>query len=154
MSRQGIRFPLFLLGIGILSASALATIQYATPSIPEYDGYYHIKFAQLIREGGFLRAFPWLPLTTFGERFSDMHLLFHYLLVPFTFIGLMGGAKLYAVASGTLVVLAFAWILHKENIPGGILWVVGLFSSSLFLYRFSLPKAGQLSIFFSLQAST
>ena len=150
MSRQGIRFLLFLLGVGIFAASVFAAIQYSTPYIPEYDGYYHIKFAQLIREGGFLTAFPWLPLTTFGERFSDMHLLFHYLLVPFTFIGLMGGAKLYAVVSGTLVVLAFAWILHKENIPGGIFWVVGLFSSSLFLYRFTLPKASQLSIFFLL----
>ncbi len=150
MPSPRVRSGLFLLGVGVFAASVLAHIQYATPSIPEFDGYYHIKLAQLIRENGFLRSFPWLPLTTFSERYSDMHLLFHYLLVPFTFFGLMEGAKLYAVLSSTLVVLALAWVLQREKVPGALLWILALFSSEALLYRLAIPRTGQLSILFLL----
>jgi len=145
-ARHGKEGLLFYAAVAALAAAAFAWVQYATPYIPEYDGYYHIKFAQLLREQGFLSEFPWLPLTTFAHRFSDMHLLFHYLLVPFTFPGLMQGAKLYAVVSSVLVVLVFAWVLRREGIPWVPVWLLGLLTSSSLLYRFSLPRTSQLSI--------
>jgi len=141
---------MYLLAAALLAGAAFARVQYATPFLPEYDGYYHIKMAQLFRENGFVGEFPWLPLTTFSQRFSDMHLLFHYLLVPFTFLGLTTGAKLFAVVSATLAVLVFFVILRREQVPWAAFWILALLSSSSFLYRFTLPKASQLSLLFLL----
>src|SRR5207244_12968646 len=74
--------PIFL-----LSVLLFAYIQFAGPNIVDYDGYYHIKMAQLIREEGIPTPFPWLPYTVLSEdRYTDHHLLFHILQVPFTFI--------------------------------------------------------------------
>jgi hypothetical protein len=148
ISRRTVRFGVYLLAVGLLAGAAFSRIQYATPFLPEYDGYYHIKMAQLFRETGFVGEFPWLPLTTFSHRFSDMHLLFHYLLVPFTFLGLAPGAKLYAVVSATLAVLVFFVILRRGQVPWAAFWILALLSSSSFLYRFALPKASQLSLIF------
>jgi len=148
--RRRAGWVLGLLATGLVAAGALARVQYATPYLPEYDGYYHIKMAQLVRENGFLREFPWLPLTTFSDRFADMHLLFHVLLVPFTFLGMAAGAKLYAVLAGVAVVLFFYGFLRSERVPWPFFWVLALLTSSSFLYRFALPKAGQISLLFLL----
>jgi len=128
-------FVLSLLATGLLAGAAFVRVQYATPFLPEYDGYYHIKMAQLVCENGFLGAFPWLPLTTFSQRFSDMHLVFHYLLVPFTFLGLTPGAKLYAVLSAVLAVLVFFAVLRRERVPWPVFWVLVLLSSASFRWR-------------------
>jgi hypothetical protein len=149
-TRQHLGWAFSLLAVFLVAGAALARIQYATPYIAEYDGYYHIKMAQLFRENGFVGAFPWLPLTTFSERFSDMHLLFHYLLVPFTFLGLMAGAKLYAVLSGTAALVVLFLLLRREAVPWPFFWVLALLTSSCFLYRFALPRAGQISLLFLL----
>ena len=136
--------------VALLAGLALAWIQYSTPYIVEFDGYYHIKMADLLREQGFIGSFPWLPFTTFSERYADMHLPLHYLLVPFTFLGLTAGAKLYAVVSSTAVFLVFAFLLRREKVPWAPLWVLVLLTSSAFVYRFSLPRMGQLSVLFLL----
>jgi hypothetical protein len=149
-TRKHLGGALSLVALVLVAGGALARIQYATPYIAEYDGYYHIKMAQLFRENGFVGAFPWLPLTTFSDRFSDMHLLFHYLLVPFTFLGLMAGAKLYAVLSGTAVLLVLFLLLRREAVPWPFFWVLALLTSSGFLYRLALPRASQLSLLFLL----
>ena len=69
----------------------------------DFDGYYHIKWARLIWENWrakhFLPAFTWLPLTTLNAHdYVDHHLLFHVLLIPFTwFRDLQTGAKVAAL---------------------------------------------------------
>ena len=138
------------LAVGLLAAAAFARIQYATPYIAEYDGYFHIRLAQILGSSGLVRSFPWLPFSGYADGFADLHLLFHVLLVPFTWLGLMQGAKLYAVASSVAVVLVFYGILRSQGIRGAPFWVLGLFTSTALLYRFALPKASQASLVFLL----
>ena len=47
------------------------------------DDFYHAKIASVMSVQGPLHAFPWLDLTLFDKGFSDHHLLFHLLLIPF-----------------------------------------------------------------------
>lgn len=45
----------------------MASIQFATPDLPDNDGYYHIKMAAIMREQGLKPDFPWLPLSKIGR---------------------------------------------------------------------------------------
>ena len=79
-------FLLFFLG--------MAAIQFATPDLPDNDGFYHIKLAWLMRTEGLKPEFHWMPLSILNQReFYDHHFLFHVALIPFTFGDLRLGAK-------------------------------------------------------------
>src|SRR5687767_143403 len=68
----------------LLFAALFAYLQFATPALPDTDGYYHAKMGWLIRQQGLKPTFPWLPLTILdAEQFYDHHLLFHVYLALF-----------------------------------------------------------------------
>ena len=79
-------------------------IQFGGPAILDNDGYYHIRWAAMLRENWpHLPAFKALPLTTLNEQdYVDHHYLFHVLLIPFTWGDLRTGAKLAAVVFSSL----------------------------------------------------
>ncbi len=59
----------------------MALVQFATPDMPDNDGYYHINMAWLMRTEGLKPDFPWLPLSILNEaEFYDLHFLFHVAL--------------------------------------------------------------------------
>jgi hypothetical protein len=71
----------------VFSVVLLAHIQFAGPNIVDYDGYYHIKMASLIREQGLPVKFPWLKFTILDESgYTDHHMLLHVLQIPFTYL--------------------------------------------------------------------
>lgn len=125
-------------------------IQFAVSDIPGFDGYYHIKIASLIRDQGLIKDFPWLEFPFGQNPFVDHHLLFHFLLIPFTFLrDLTVSAKMAAVTFATLMVTMFGLCLYRSSIKGSFIWVALLLASSTpFLYRMSLPRAGSLSLSF------
>src|SRR5262245_22804294 len=109
----------------LFSACLLSLVQFAAPNIVDYDGYYHIKMALLMRQQGLPLDFPWLPLTLLNRHhFTDVHTLFHILQIPFTFLGdLRVAAKLSAVffAAGCFGVFASVLFVHKVRyIPAWI----------------------------------
>ena len=57
--------PLTLL---LLFMLGMALIQFATPDMPDNDGFYHIKLAWLMRTEGLKPDFPWLPLSILNEK--------------------------------------------------------------------------------------
>ena len=71
-------------------ASLFFWLQFSTPDIccGDFDGYYHIHWSGLLGNGishGHLPSFSWLPLTSLNAHdYADQHLLFHLLLIPFT----------------------------------------------------------------------
>src|SRR2546421_13073868 len=79
-------------------------LQFSTNAIccGDFDGYYHIKWSQMLWQSLCNHAFPppftWLPLTTLDARnYVDHHLLFHFFQIPFTWSGnLRLGAKISA----------------------------------------------------------
>ncbi len=132
----------------LLLAALFAAIQFSFPSLAEYDGYYHIKYAYLLRTEGWIGDFPWLQSTTWSSHFADMHLLFHVALIPFTWGDLAFGAKLATVLFASAALLTFFLLLRKTAAPHALFWTLFLFAASTsFLYRYSLLRAGPLSLF-------
>jgi hypothetical protein len=133
-------FLLFFLG--------MALVQFATPDMPDNDGFYHIKLAWLMRTEGLKPDFPYLPLSILNEReFYDHHFLFHAALIPFTFGDLRSGAKWAAVTFASLAFLAVWYLFLRQRIPLAWLWALALLGiSDAFLYRMSITRAQSLSL--------
>lgn len=133
----------------IFSSAMLAYVQFAGPNIVDYDGYYHIKTAYLIREQGLSLNFPWLKFTILDEaHYTDHHMLLHVIQMPFTFIGdLRLAAKLSPIFLAALAFTIFYLILRRYEISYPLLWLIVLFaSSSPFLYRMSMARGQSLSL--------
>ena len=141
--RAIIPFILFLIFF-----SSMALIQFATPDMPDNDGFYHIKMAWLMRTEGIKPDFQWLPLTILNaEEFYDHHFLYHVSLVPFTFGDLRIGAKWSAVFFSALAFLSIWLLLHRQKVPLAWLWSLLLLAiSEAFLYRMSITRAQSLSV--------
>jgi hypothetical protein len=133
-------FLLFFLG--------MAVIQFATPDMPDNDGFYHIKLAWLMRTEGLKPDFPYLPLSILNAReFYDHHFLFHVALMPFSFGDLRTGAKWAAVTFASLAFLAVWALFHRQRVPFAWLWALGLLGiSDAFLFRMSITRAQSLSL--------
>jgi hypothetical protein len=121
----------------------------------DFDGYYHIRWARLLwenmRAGHFPPAFPWLPLTTLSPReYVDHHLLFHLILIPFTwFRDLQTGAKVAAFLFASLAVFSCFWLVVRYEIRYRLIWLLALLACSApFLYRMSMTKAPPFAIIF------
>ena len=126
----------------------MTAIQFATPDLPDNDGFYHIKMAFLMRTEGLKPDFRWLPLSILNRReFYDHHFLFHVALMPFTFGDLRLGAKWSSVFFASLAFLSIWWLLHRQRVPYAALWATGLLIvSDAFLYRMSIPRAQSFSL--------
>ncbi len=127
---------------------AMALVQFSTPDMPDNDGYYHIRLAQIMRIQGLKPNFPWLPLTILNPReFYDHHFLFHVGLIPFTFGDLRLGAKWASVVFASLAFLSVWWLLRGQRVPYSWLWALGLLAvSQAFLYRMSITRVQSLSL--------
>ncbi|HSJ88215.1 MAG TPA: hypothetical protein VK909_13465, partial [Anaerolineales bacterium] len=143
MRKQFLPVVLFLLFF-----FGMALIQFATPDMPDNDGYYHIKLAWLMRTEGLKPAFPFLPLSILNENeFYDHHFLFHVALIPFTFGDLRMGAKWAAVVFASLAFLAVWYLFQRQRLPYAWLWALGLLGiSDGFLFRMSITRAQSLSL--------
>ncbi|CAG1008080.1 hypothetical protein ANAEL_03621 [Anaerolineales bacterium] len=137
--------PILLFAVFFAGMSA---IQFATPDMPDNDGFYHIKLAWLMRTESLKPAFPYLPLSILNENeFYDHHFLFHVALIPFTFGDLRLGAKWAAVTFSALAFLSVWYLFHRQKIPLAWLWAIGLLGiSDAFLYRMSITRAQSLSL--------
>lgn len=148
---------LYLIVGAVVIAMVFRHLQFSTASIccGDFDGYYHIKWSQLLWEGiksrHFPPAFTWLPLTTLDQTgYVDHHLLFHILQIPFTWFGnLTLGAKIEATLFGSLAVLACYWLTIHYRIKYSLIWLIALLAcSGAFLYRLNMAKAPPLAIIF------
>jgi hypothetical protein len=126
----------------------LYLVQFSTPNLPGNDGYYHIRFAALMRTEGLKPDFPWLPLTILNAReFYDHHFLYHVALIPFTFGDLIQGAKWASIFFSSLTFLSIWWLLKNQHVPYSAIWALGLMAiSEAFIYRMSMPRAQSLSL--------
>lgn len=132
----------------VIFFAGMSAIQFATPDMPDNDGFYHIKLAWLMRTESLKPDFPWLPLSILNEdEFYDHHFLFHVALIPFTFGDLRLGAKWAAVTFSAFAFLSIWYLFHRQKIPLSWLWAIGLLGiSDAFLYRMSITRAQSLSL--------
>lgn len=149
LMRKKLYSLLSVVGLLVLFICGMAFIQFATPNLPDNDGFYHMKLAWLMRTEGLKPVFHWLPLTILNQReFYDHHFLFHVALIPFTFFGdLLVGAKWAAVVFSTLAFLAIWYLFRRQRILFAWLWACALLGvSDAFLYRMSITRAQSLSL--------
>jgi len=134
----------------ILLFVGMAVIQFASPDLPDNDGFYHIKLAWLMRTEGLKPEFPWLPLSILNENeFYDHHFLFHVALIPFTFGDLRLGAKWAAVVFSAIAFLSIWYLFYRQKLHVPWLWALGLLGiSDAFLYRMSITRVQSLSLAF------
>jgi len=145
------RQTLLSIGIFLLFIAGMSLIQFSTPDMPDNDGFYHIKLAQIMRTEGLKPEFPWLPLSILNpQEYYDHHFLYHVALIPFTwFADLRLGAKWSAVVFSSLAFLAVWFLFHRQRIPYDWLWALALLGiSDAFLYRMSVTRAQSLSLAF------
>jgi hypothetical protein len=136
----------------IVVALTFSVVQWATPNVIGVDGDFHIKIAAIMRDQGwrmFLPVhFPWLPTTILNpEEFTDHHLLFHLLLVPFTLLDLRLGAKLSAVIFASMALLVAYQTMVENRVRYALVWLLVLLASaSPFLYRLSMTRRQALTV--------
>lgn len=125
----------------------LGTIQFSTENIIGFDGYYNIKIAETIKKNGFFEEFGWITNSILSQNYANIQVLFHILLVPFTFLDLQFGAKLFTIMSGAIAFVVFYWFLLQNKIKYSFFWtLLYLFSSSALMYRFMLPRQMPITI--------
>lgn len=133
----------------VIFVGCLAAIQFSTPDLPDNDGFYHIKYAQLMRSEGLVPEFRWLPYTILNQdEFYDHHFLYHVFLIPFTFGDLRLGAKWAAVILPAIAFLSIYFLFNRQRVPAAWLWALGVVTvSEAFLYRMSITRTQSLSLF-------
>ncbi len=125
----------------VLAAVLLLVLQRATEGLYGYDGYFHIRYAQVLRSQGISRTFPWWQETFLRDHFADKDFLYHVLLIPFTFGDLIRGGKLAAVLFGAAALGVFHIVAHRLRVPRP--WAFSLFllaSSAVLLYRLGFTR--------------
>ena len=139
----------------VAAGAFFAVIQAQSPNLVGYDGYYHIKYAYILRTEGWHSKLPWLHYTIYSRFYRDHHLLFHLLLTPFTLgstpDSLRVGAKAAATLFAAAMACSFFGFLRAARVPWAPLWMLALAGSgSAFLYRMCMPRpmAGAVALLF------
>ena len=122
-------------------------MQFTVPNIIGFDGYYHIKVADIIKEQGFIDEFPWAKHTILSNNYADIQILFRIILIPFTFFGLESGAKIASIIFAAIAFIIFYWFLTENKIKYPFFWtLLYLFTAESLMYRFLLPRQMPLVI--------
>jgi hypothetical protein len=142
------RFWLEWAGVFLLCFLLTSYFQFQTPFIPEEDGYYHIKFAWLLRHHGLFRdGFPWAYFSLWRDGFSDGAVFFHLLLIPFTFMDLESGAKLATCVLSAFTLSSFFAILTLNKVRSRLYWFwLFLLGGGFFWWRMLVPRPQILSV--------
>lgn len=141
------RFRLEWLGVFLLCAALCAYFQFQTPFLPEEDGYWHLKFAWLLRHHGLFRGgFPWIQFSLWKDGFSDGSILFHLYLIPFTFGDLAFGGKLATVLLSAFTLSSFFAVLTLNRVRARLYWFwLFLLGGGFFWWRMLVPRPQVLS---------
>ena len=127
-------------------------IQFSSGSLAGNDSHLYIKLAEMTKNQGLIKEFPWLNFTVMKDGFTGLHFLYYFLLIPFTFFGnLIIGAKIASLFFLSLMVSTFYAILKNLNLKYNLFWCFLLLSSSgYFLFRMNLARPINFSVIFFL----
>src|SRR5262249_9550135 len=66
-----------LLLVLVCSAGVLGALKRATPDLTCPDGYFHIRYAEVLRTEGLSRTFPWWQETFLRDHWADKDFMLH-----------------------------------------------------------------------------
>lgn len=121
------------------------------PYFSGYDSFYHVGMAEQIMRSGLPHKFPYLQFTTLNENFTDNHLLFHLLLIPFMkLFGEVTGPKIFIVLSVALTFSLVYLILRRLKLEWALLLttVAFLLEPSDFYFRQAFVRDPAPSLLF------
>lgn len=127
-------------------------MQFSSENLAGNDSHLYIKLAELTKERGLIKEFPWLNSTVMNNSFTGLHFLYYFLLIPFTCLGsLVFGAKLATLFFFSSMVLIFYFVLKSLKLKYNLFWCLLLLSSSgYFLFRMNLARPLNFSVIFFL----
>ena len=129
------------------TAVLVGAIRFAGPPIYCGDGYFNIRYAEVLREHGPSRSFPVWQETFLREHFADKEFLYHVFLIPFTFGDLLLGARLAAIFFASLAMATFYVVLRRLKVPWALFFSFALIAcSSDFLYRLTFTRSLVLAL--------
>jgi len=137
------RYPIILVLVLVLGITAIVSAQFSIPTLFGADGYLHMRMAQFIREKGLRYNFHWARYSTFAKNFADKDLLFHILLIPFTFLpNMILAAKISACILAIFLFLVFLWTLKRYCLTPMLApaFLVMFLSSAPYLQAISQPR--------------
>ena len=115
------------------------------------DSFYHAKTVELIQEQGIIKEFKWLPFTTLNNIYIDHHLLYHWLLTPFFYLGnSLAVLKIMTTVLAALAIVVFYWWLNQRRVRYSWFYVLSLLSAHQFVFRLNLAKIPAISLIFLL----
>jgi hypothetical protein len=124
LQRLSVHRTLFeVAGIYLLSALTLGFFIFDRDGLLGPDGFYHFRLAGVLWDEGLFSTIEALPLTVFGENLPDHHLLWHWLLIPFTWIeDPLLGVQWAAVLTGAMVPAGLTFFGRHMAIPLAPMW--------------------------------
>lgn len=110
------------------------------------DGFYHLKMSELISTQGLIYELPWQQYSVLNENYTDHHLLYHLICIPF--ISIFGSLLGIKIAHSFLIALLFIIIyLILKHLKIKYPWLIFmLLTVPAFVYRINLIKAGPLAL--------
>ncbi|MBW2974835.1 hypothetical protein KY366_03890 [Candidatus Woesearchaeota archaeon] len=142
LKRNKSLFLVFILFLVIISV-----MQFRVNEIIGFDGWLHINMAGRIKDEGFIKEFPYITESILSGNYADLQFLFRLLLIPFTSLGLIPGAKIASSLFAALCFTFFYWYLEKSGINYPLFWTSLYAVSSVdLMYRFLLPRAMPLAV--------
>lgn len=95
------------------------------------DQWFHFKYSYLLRTNGWdvVRNFKWLYFTNLAQdNLNYAVTLYHYFLIPFTFVGdKIIGLKLAGITFASAVPAILFYVLRKFDVKKSLLWVLFFF---------------------------
>ena len=146
-------WPHVIAASGIAAALALVTAL-GIAGLGDTDPYRHLAYAHQLLESRFsLRGHPFLPFTTLGDSGVDLWWGFHLLLLPFTPLGVLWGARIAGAAIAASLAGGFAWMLARFG--HRLAWafaIAPIVLSAGFAYRDHLARPAHLTVLLLLVA--
>lgn len=142
----------FILVFGVFFA---LEFNVSNPYFSGYDSFYHVGMAEQIMLIGLPHKFPYLQFTTLNENFTDNHLLFHLLLIPFVKVfGEVAGPKIFIILAFALIFTFLYVILRKLKFVWALPFtaVAFLFEPSDFYFRQAFIRDPTPSLLFLMLA--
>jgi hypothetical protein len=111
---------------GVAVVLLLLWLRASAPAPRDYDEYYHLGLARLMRSRWRIDSFWWTPFSIAYDDFADKEPLFHLLLLPFAGLSLERAGLLGALLGQVFVVAALGWTLQQLAVPGAWRFVLAL----------------------------
>jgi hypothetical protein len=113
-----------------LTALIVGLIRFAGPAIYCGDGWFHVRYATILRDHGISRTFPWWQESFLKDHFADLNLVYHLLLIPFTWGNELLGARVSTIVFAALAMGALWWALRSLRVPWPWLFALALLAAA------------------------